>query len=94
MDEVVGSMAENTSLIVVAHGGSLDACLRSWLGLTHYDDHESPYLYGTSGNGYGRRTFAFDNTSLSLVRVQMHSYRILLLNDICHLRVAQRGREE
>jgi probable phosphoglycerate mutase len=90
MDEVVDLMAENTGLIVVAHGGSLDACLRSWLGLTHRDHH----LSGASGNGHGRRAFAFDNTSLSLVQVQMHSYRILLLNDTCHLRGTHEGREE
>jgi broad specificity phosphatase PhoE len=86
MDEVLVRMFENTGLIVVAHGGSLDACLRSWLGLIHRDGPESSDLYGASGNGYGRRTFAFDNTSLSLVRVQTHSYRLLLLNDTCHLR--------
>jgi broad specificity phosphatase PhoE len=62
---------------VVAHGGSIDACLRSWLGIDHRD---------------GRRAFAFDNASLSLVRIRAGSYRILLINDTCHLRCAQEGR--
>lgn len=76
MDQIVARMGEETSVVVVAHGGPLDACLRSWLGIAH----RSP-----AGNGQ-RRAFAFDNASVSLVRVRAHSYRVLLLNDTCHLR--------
>ena len=71
MDDIVAGMLEEATVAVVAHGGSIDACLRSWLSVAQ---------------GNGRRAFAFDNTSLSLVRVRANSYRILLLNDTCHLR--------
>jgi broad specificity phosphatase PhoE len=73
MDEILAGMDDETSVAVVAHGGSIDACLRSWLGIDHRD---------------GRRAFAFDNASLSMVRIRAGSYRILLLNDTCHLRCA------
>ncbi len=73
MDEIVAGMEEGSSVAVVAHGGSLDACLRSWLGI--------------DGNNE-RRAFAFDNASVSLVRIRAGSYRVLLLNDTCHLRGA------
>jgi broad specificity phosphatase PhoE len=79
MDEIVTGMDEGSSVVVVAHGGSLDACLRSWLGIA----------YRSLGNGNNeRRAFAFDNASVSLVRIRARSYRILLLNDTCHLRGA------
>ena len=74
MDEIVTGMEEETTVAVIAHGGSIDACLRSWLGIDHRD---------------GRRAFAFDNASLSLVRIRAGTCRILLLNDTCHLRCAQ-----
>jgi broad specificity phosphatase PhoE len=77
MDEIVTGMDEGTSVVVVAHGGSLDACLRSWLGI--------------DGNNE-RRAFAFDNASVSLVRIRARSYRVLLLNDTCHLRSASEDR--
>lgn len=85
MDEIVYDMAEETAVAIVAHGGSLDACLRSWLGF----GNQPP-----SGNDHGtRRLFAFDNASISLVRVKPHSYRILLLNDTCHLKDHQEESE-
>jgi broad specificity phosphatase PhoE len=70
MDEIVAGMDEGASAAVVAHGGTLDAGLRAWLGI----DGQS-----------GRRVFAFDNTSLSVVRVRQGSYRVFLLNDTAHL---------
>jgi broad specificity phosphatase PhoE len=73
MDEIVAGMDEGSSVVVVAHGGSLDACLRSWLGIDGQKE---------------RRAFAFDNASVSLVRIRARSYRVLLLNDTCHLRDA------
>jgi probable phosphoglycerate mutase len=79
MDEILAGMPEETTVAVVAHGGSIDACLRSWLGIAR---------------GNGRRAFAFDNASLSLVRVRATSFRVLLLNDTSHLRCAQEGRGE
>jgi len=71
MDEIVAGLPEKGVVAVVAHGGSIDACLRAWLNIDHRD---------------GRRAFAFDNASLSLVRVRADGYRVLLLNDTCHLR--------
>ena len=76
MDEIVTEMPEDTTWGVVAHGGSLDACLRAWLKI--------------DGSG-GRRIFAFDNTSLSLVRIQARAHRIYLLNDTSHLQQIQDG---
>jgi broad specificity phosphatase PhoE len=78
MDEIVAGMEEETTAAVIAHGGSIDACLRSWLGTDHRN---------------GRRAFAFDNASLSLVRIRVGKCRILLLNDTCHLRCVQEGNE-
>jgi broad specificity phosphatase PhoE len=78
MDELVAGMPEGASAAVVAHGGSIDACLRGWLGIDYHN---------------GRRAFAFDNASLSLVRVRANSFRILLINDTCHLRGTPEGRE-
>ncbi|GAB4542294.1 MAG: histidine phosphatase family protein [Anaerolineae bacterium] len=77
MDELVARMPEEANAAVVAHGGSIDACLRGWLGIDHRN---------------GRRVFAFDNASLSLVRVRANSYRILLLNDTCHLWSTPQGK--
>jgi broad specificity phosphatase PhoE len=72
------SEGERTTVAVIAHGGSLDACLRSWLGIARNGHREG-------------RAFTFGNASLSLVRVETHSYRVLLLNDTCHLRCNQEG---
>jgi broad specificity phosphatase PhoE len=71
MDEIAAGLPEEGVAAVVAHGGSIDACLRAWLNIDHCD---------------GRRAFAVDNASLSLVRVRAGGYRVLLLNDTCHLR--------
>jgi broad specificity phosphatase PhoE len=76
MDEIVAEMPEEATWGVVAHGGSLDACLRAWLKIDGYQ---------------GRRIFAFDNTSLSLVRIQAGAHRIYLLNDTSHLQPIQDG---
>jgi len=72
------SKAEGVAVVVIAHGGSLDACLRSWLGIARNEHGE-------------RRAFTFGTASLSLVRVKTHSYRVFLLNDTCHLRCTQEG---
>jgi probable phosphoglycerate mutase len=76
MEEIVAEMPENATWGIVAHGGSLDACLRAWLRIDGHD---------------GRRIFAFDNTSLSLVRIQDGAHRIYLLNDTSHLQPIQDG---
>jgi hypothetical protein len=75
-------MVEETAVAVVTHGGVLNACLRVTLGIVDR----------------GWRTFAFDNASLSLLQIQAstravtsghpyrRNYRLLLLNDISHVR--------
>lgn len=82
MDDIITEMAEETAIAVVTHGGTLNACLRSSLGIVDR----------------GWRTFAFDNASVSLIQVQSslretaageptrRNYRILLLNDISHVK--------
>jgi broad specificity phosphatase PhoE len=81
LDEIVDQMADHTAVAVVTHGGSLNACLRSWLGIQER----------------GWRTFAFDNASISVVQIKTspqagpdgkvkHNYRIILLNGITHLK--------
>ncbi len=67
------SKAEGATVAVIAHGGSLDACLRSWLGIARKVHGE-------------RRVFTFGKASLSPVRVEAHSYRVFLLNDTCQFR--------
>lgn len=82
MDEIVTNMEEETAVAVVTHGGTLNACLRSSLGIVNR----------------GWRTFAFDNASVSLIQIQSsqraaaageapgRNYRVLLLNDISHVK--------
>jgi broad specificity phosphatase PhoE len=77
MDEIVEGMPEESIVAVVSHGGSIDACLRYWLGIAQDN---------------GRRAFAFDNASLSLVRVRATKFRVFLLNDTSHLRCTHEGR--
>lgn len=81
LDDIVAGMAEDEAIVVVMHGGVLNTCLRSWLGITER----------------GWRTFACDNASISLVQIQTshnptpegnvkHNYRLILLNGITHLK--------
>jgi broad specificity phosphatase PhoE len=69
MDRIVQQVPEGQAALVVAHGGTLNACLINWLGL----DHRS------------RRPFSFYNASISVVEVNEINKRIIYLNDICHL---------
>ena len=81
IDDIITLMAEEMAAAVVTHGGTLNACLRSCLGIMDR----------------GWRTFAFDNASVSLIQIQSsrraatgnftsRNYRILLLNDISHVK--------
>jgi probable phosphoglycerate mutase len=82
INQIVTEMAEETAAAVVTHGGTLNACLRTCLGIVDR----------------GWRTFAFDNASVSLLQIQTSTrqasamdttrtnYRILLLNDISHVK--------
>ena len=97
MDEIINRMAEGSAVAVVMHGGTMNTCVRTWLGIEER----------------GWRTFAFDNASVNLVQLQAkvspaldeeneremfrmlgfqssseaveYNYRMLLLNDVSHL---------
>lgn len=96
MDEIIANVAEESSVAVVMHGGVMNTCLRSMLGIEER----------------GWRTFAFDNASINLIQLQAkvlpeangkreedsfqmlgfveqgmveYNYRIILLNDVAHL---------
>lgn len=82
IDDILDGMIEETAVAVVTHGGVLNACLRTTLGIVDR----------------GWRTFAFDNASVSLLQIQAsarasssgnlpaRNYRLLLLNDISHVK--------
>lgn len=82
MNDIIDGMIEETAVAVVTHGGTLNACLRTTLGIVDR----------------GWRTFAFDNASVSLLQIQasaragasggtpQRNYRVLLLNDISHVK--------
>ncbi len=69
MDRILQQTPDRQSTLVVAHGGSLNACLKNWLGITPYS----------------RRPFSFKNGSVSLVEVNACNKRIIYSNDTCHL---------
>ncbi|HRV91254.1 MAG TPA: histidine phosphatase family protein [Anaerolineae bacterium] len=97
MTDIINSLAEEAAVAVVMHGGAMNTCVRSWLGI----------------NERGWRTFAFDNASVNLVQLQAkvlsgldddseqeafrmlgfveqgdqveYNYRMVLLNDTSHL---------
>jgi probable phosphoglycerate mutase len=76
IDDIITGMDEEMAAAVVTHGGTLNAVLRSSLGIVNR----------------GWRTFAFDNASISLLQIQTRvgtgrfNYRVLLLNDISHVK--------
>ncbi len=82
IEDIVTEMEEEMAVTVVTHGGTLNAILRSSLGIVNR----------------GWRTFAFDNASISLLQIQgsaqpktsaepvRRNYRVLLLNDISHVK--------
>jgi broad specificity phosphatase PhoE len=80
MDDIIEGVADEVAVAVVTHGGVLNAILRSCLGIVER----------------GWRTFAFDNASVSLLQIQpsarvgadksQRNYRLLLLNDISHVK--------
>lgn len=96
IDDIVANLDEDSAVAVVMHGGAMNTCLRSMLGIKER----------------GWRMFAFDNASVNLIQLQEkvlppidddrvqeqfqmlgfvegdvieHNYRIILLNDIAHL---------
>lgn len=97
MTDIINNLAEEAAIAVVMHGGAMNTCVRSWLGI----------------NERGWRTFAFDNASVNLVQLQAkilpgladdsdqeafrmlgfieqgeqveYNYRMILLNDTSHL---------
>lgn len=67
--QIVARIPQGDAAVVVAHGGTLNAILRGWLGL---DNHR-------------RRPFSFGNASISVVTINPTHVRLLHLNDVCHL---------
>ncbi|MCB0211913.1 MAG: histidine phosphatase family protein [Anaerolineae bacterium] len=96
MDDIIANLTEESAVAVVMHGGAMNTCLRSMLGIKER----------------GWRMFAFDNASVNLIQLQAkvlpeaesdeeseqfkmlgfidrdtieYNYRIILLNDVSHL---------
>ena len=70
MARILQQLPDQQTALVVAHGGTLNACLINWLGI----------------GGHSRRPFSFYNASMSLVEVNTgNNKRIIYLNDTCHL---------
>jgi len=69
LDRILQQIPDNRSALVVSHSGTLNACLRNWLGLPNHN----------------RRPFKFFNASISVVEITSVNKRIIRLNDTCHL---------
>lgn len=69
MDKILRRLPDNRLGLVVSHGGTLNACLRYWLGVSNNN----------------RRPFSFGNASITVVQVNGASKRVIYLNNTCHL---------
>ena len=69
LNKILRQVPDNRPALVVSHSGTLNACLRSWLGLPNH--HRCP--------------FKFSNASISVVEVTAETVRVVRLNDVCHL---------
>jgi alpha-ribazole phosphatase len=72
IDEIVvrtNGTRDGQAVVVVSHGGSINAYLNQLVGRTH----EMPFI------------FRLGNTSLSIVELENGRPRISLVNDLCHL---------
>lgn len=69
MDRTLAQIADGQAALVVSHAGTLNVCLRNWLGLTNNS----------------RRPFSFHNASITVVEIYAAGKRLLRLNDTCHL---------
>lgn len=72
IDEIVvrtNGTGNGKAVVVVSHGGSINAYLNRLVGRTH----EMPFI------------FRLGNTSLSIVELENGRPRISLVNDLCHL---------
>jgi probable phosphoglycerate mutase len=69
MENIIRQISEGQSILVVSHGGTLNACLRQWLGV----------------NGYTRHPFRIENASVTLVEINEIHKQVVYLNDTCHL---------
>jgi broad specificity phosphatase PhoE len=74
METILGNVPEEQSILVVSHGGTLNACLRLWLGV----------------NGHTRHPFRFQNASITLVEINEMHKQVVYLNDTCHLAAIDR----
>ena len=68
VDRVNGT-GDGDGVVIVSHGGSINAYLNRTVGRTH----EMPFI------------FRLGNTSLSIVELERGRPRISLINDLCHL---------
>jgi broad specificity phosphatase PhoE len=69
MERILQQVPDEQAVLVIAHGGTLNACLINWLGIAH-NSH---------------RPFSFHNASVSVVEVNALNKRIIYLNDTGHL---------
>ena len=69
MSEIVAAHDAQATVCIVSHGGTFGVYLDELIGLPMTK----------------RSPFYFDNASLTIVALDKTRYRIMLLNDICHL---------
>jgi probable phosphoglycerate mutase len=71
MERVLAQIGDGQAALVVAHTGTLNICLKSWLEIS----------------GHNLSPFEFNNASISVVRVNAVLKWLIRLNDTCHLAV-------
>jgi broad specificity phosphatase PhoE len=69
IDDIIGSHSDDSTLAIIAHGGTLSAYVAGLMGLDFRK----------------RQPWWFDNASLSIIILGGLRPRIALLNDTCHL---------
>lgn len=74
MENILQELPDGQSAQIVSHSGTLNACLRYWLGLTNNS----------------RRPFSFHNASITVVEVNAVDKHIVYSNDTCHLGTLKR----
>jgi broad specificity phosphatase PhoE len=74
MDKILQQIPDDQSVQIISHSGTLNACLRNWLGLTNNS----------------RRLFSFHNASITVVKANALDKRIIYANDTYHLGTLKR----
>lgn len=77
MEGIMRQVPEGQAALVVSHSGTLNVCLRNWLGLANNSRHP----------------FAFDNASITVVEINKTTKRLICLNDTCHLAAVGKTQE-